>query len=163
MMGGRINGFTVKLFLPTDQCLPAMKPFAQLNAFLKTGFAALLLAGALVMPCAQASDHGGGGGPEPLKFTVNVASENTPGGKYLQVELVFEYAQPEAAHAVATLKPKVQHALILVLSSENADQLRTRQGKHKLVEKIIEAVNKVIDENEKTGVKEVLFTSFIIQ
>lgn len=163
MMGGRINGFAVKLFLPTDKCLPAMKPFAQLNSFLKAGFAALLLSGVLVMPCAQASGGGEAAGPEPFKFTVNVASEGTPGGKYLQVEVVFEFAKPEAAHSIATLKPKVQHAMILVLSSENAEQLRTRPGKHKLVEKIIESVNKVIDENEKTGVKDVLFTSFIIQ
>ena len=41
--------------------------------------------------------------------------------------------------------------------------LRRREGKHHLVGEIIERVNKVIDETEKTGVKEVLFTSFIIQ
>lgn len=111
----------------------------------------------------QASDHGGGAaGPEPMRFTVNVGSVAF-GGKYLQIEMVFETAHPEAAQAIATLKPRVQHQLILLLTAEEPDHLRTREGKRELMEKIIETVNKVIDETEKTGVKEVLFTSFIIQ
>lgn len=133
-------------------------PRSILQRCLSIACLALLLG---VLP-AQAGDHGGGGGHEPLRFTVNVGS-NASGGKYLQVEMVFETAHPEAAQAIATLKPRVQHALILLLTAENADHLRTREGKHELMEKIVEVVNKVIDENEKTGVKEVLFTSFIIQ
>lgn len=140
-----------------------MKTFAHSLPLLGKCIAALCCAFVLAMPLAQASDHGGAAaGPEPLRFTVNVAGENAV-GKYLQIELVFETAHPEAAQAIATLKPKVQHQIILLLSGENADHLRTREGKRELMEKIIEVVNKVIDENEKTGVKEVLFTNFIIQ
>lgn len=97
-----------------------------------------------------------------MRFTVNVGSP-AAGSKYLQVEMVFETAHPEAGQAIAALKPKVQHQIILLLTSEDPDHLRTRAGKMELMEKIIEAVNKVIDETEKTGVKDVLFTSFIIQ
>ena len=140
-----------------------MPTFAPLMTVLRNCLSAVFVASVLLLPLAQANDHGGGpAGPEPLRFTVNVSSEN-PGGKYLQVEMVFETVHPEAAQAIAALKPKVQHEMILLLSSENAERLRTRDGKNRLVEKIIEAVNKVIDETEKTGVKEVLFTNFIIQ
>lgn len=140
-----------------------MKTFPPFLLLVKSCMTALLLVSMLVLPVAQANDHGGGAsGPEPLKFTVNVASPNGV-GRYLQVEMVFETAHPEAGQMIASLKPKVQHQIILLLSGENVDHLRTRQGKHELVEKIIEAVNKVIDETEKTGVKEVLFTNFIIQ
>jgi flagellar FliL protein len=138
-----------------------MKILARLSRFLQVGFIALLLAN--LMPVAHASDHGGGAsGPEPLKFTVNVASASSA-GRYLQLEIVFETVKPEVAQTIASLKPKVQHAIILVLAGENAEVLRSRKGKEELMAKIIDAVNKVIDENEKTGVKEVLFTSFIIQ
>lgn len=124
---------------------------------------ALLVFCVASVPLAHANDHGGGGGaPEPMRFTVNIGSVAF-GGKYLQIELVFETVHPEAAQAIVTLKPRVQHELILLLTAEEPDHLRTREGKHQLMEKIIEVVNKVIDENEKTGVKEVLFTSFIIQ
>lgn len=139
-----------------------MKFSLALFSSLKRSITALSVFAVLTMPLAQASDGGAAAGPEPLKFTVNVAAANSS-GKYLQVEIVFETAAPEAAHAIASVKPKVQHAMILLLSSENADHLRTREGKHDLVAKIIETVNKVIDENEKTGVKDVLFTNFIIQ
>lgn len=160
-MDRRINTFLLKLFPPLNKCFHTMKFIVSLMSCLKTALPLLLLSSVLAVPLAQASDAPAAG-PEPLKFTVNVASANSS-GKYLQLEIVFETAQPEAAHAIATLKPKVQHQMILLLSGENADHLRTREGKRELMEKIIETVNKVIDENEKTGVKEVLFTHFIIQ
>ena len=138
-----------------------MKILARLSRFLQAGIFALLLGS--LMPIAHANDHGGApAGPEPLKFTVNVASASSV-GRYLQLEIVFETVKPEVAQTIASLKPKVQHAIILVLAGENAEALRSRKGKEELMAKIIDAVNKVIDENEKTGVKEVLFTSFIIQ
>lgn len=140
-----------------------MHTLAQFLKILRGSTSAFFIASILSLSAAHASDHGGGAaGPEPLRFTVNVSSANSV-GKYLQLEMVFETAHPEAAQAIVTLKPKVQHQMILLLSSENADHLRTREGKHELVDKIIETVNKVIDETEKTGVKEVLFTNFIIQ
>jgi flagellar FliL protein len=140
-----------------------MMPFTSLVSLLKNGLAALFLLFAVCLPLAQANDHGGGAaGPEPMRFTVNVGGAAS-GGKYLQIEMVFETAHPEAAQTIVTLKPRVQHALILLLTGEQPDHLRTREGKRELMEKIIEEVNKVIEETEKTGVKEVLFTSFIIQ
>jgi flagellar FliL protein len=138
-----------------------MKILARLSRVIQAGVFALCLSS--FVSVAHASDHGGGpAGPEPLKFTVNVASASSV-GRYLQVEMVFETVKPEVAQTIASLKPKVQHAIILLLAGENAETLRGRKGKEELMAKIIDAVNKVIDENEKTGVKEVLFTSFIIQ
>ena len=162
-MNRRINAFLLKLFLPLNKCFHTMKFIAPLMSCLKNLLPALMLLSVLAVPQAQANDHGGGAaGPEPMKFTVNVGSANGF-GKYLQLEMVFETAHPEAGMAIAAVKPKVQHQMILLLSGENADHLRTREGKRELMEKIIEVVNKVIDETEKTGVKEVLFTNFIIQ
>lgn len=121
--------------------------------------AALLVALSLLMPFSvQANDHGGGGAPEPTVFTVNLGKDN-----YLQFGLIFETATPEAAHSLAAYKPKIQHEIILLLSGKDPAKLRTLEGKKELIEDIIELSNHVIHEDEKTGVKEVLFTKFLIQ
>ena len=131
-------------------------------AFVRKIFLVLMFVIAGFAQPALASGGGGPSGPEPLKFTVNLQEANGD-NKYLQVEMVFETAKPEAAPSLVTYKPRIQHAMILLLSGQDSARLRTREGKHHLAAEIIEAVNKVIDETEKTGVKEVLFTSFIIQ
>lgn len=152
--------FLAKAFLTLHKCVFAMKNFLprlSLKSLLALVFACLML-----LPQAQASGGGGPSGPEPLKFTVNVQGANGA-SRYLQIEVVFETSAHEAEALLVQYKPRIQHAMILLLSGQDADRLRTREGKHHLVGDIIEAVNKVIEETEKTGVKEVLFTSFIIQ
>jgi len=136
-----------------------MKPnFSLLRHFL--AFCMFVLIGA--QP-AMANDHGGGAaGPEPLKFVVNLG-DPAKGGKYLQVQMVFEAASPEADHHLAAHRPRIQHAMILLLSSQDAANLLTLKGKKDLMEEIIDTVNHLLHETEKTGVKEVFFTSFIIQ
>lgn len=126
-----------------------------MKAFAATLLMALALFSSLPV---LASDHGGGGAPEPMVFTVNLGKEN-----YLQFGLIFETASPEAAHQLASNKPRIQHKIILMLSGKDSANLRTLQGKKALIEEIIELSNHVIDETEKTGVKEVLFTKFLIQ
>ena len=91
-------------------------------------------------------------------FTVNLGKDN-----YLQFGLIFEGATPEVLHLLAGYKPRLQHEIILLLSGKDAAKLRTLAGKKELIEEIIELSNHVIHEDEKTGIKEVLFTKFLIQ
>lgn len=114
-----------------------------------------------LMPAALASDAGASG-PEPYKFVVNLGDPSN-GGKYLQVQMVFEGATPEIAHDIAIHKPQIQHALILLLSSSDPNILLTLKGKKDLMIEIVDTVNHLLHETEKTGVKDVFFTSFIIQ
>lgn len=137
-----------------------MKSSASLIKFFSSFFLLVFL---VLAPLAQASDHGGGAsGPTPLKFIVNLGDPSN-GGKYLQVQMVFEAAGPEAEHLLTVYQPKIQHALILLLSSEEATTLLTLKGKKELMANIVETVNHLLHETEKTGLKEVFFTSFIIQ
>lgn len=123
-------------------------------------FPALLLSlSCLLAPLpVLANDGGGSAAPEPHVFTVNVGDN-----KYLQFGVVFEAATPEAGHELGVYKPKIRHAIILMLSGIDVEALRTLQGKKTLAADLIDTVNHVIHETEKTGVKEALFTSFIIQ
>lgn len=133
------------------------------SPFFKYLVSFFLLAFLTQAPAVLANEHGGGeSGPTPLKFIVNLG-DPANGGKYLQVQMVFEGANPEADHELAVFQPKIQHALILLLSSESAETLLTLKGKKDLMANIIETVNHLLHTTEKTGVKDVFFTSFIIQ
>lgn len=128
------------------------------------GFRRMLRAAMLVLVCCLSSahaggggDHGGGGGA-PLKFTTNLGTS-----RYLQFEVVLEAADPEADHHLAMYKPRLQHEIILMLSGESQENLQTLKGKLELQAKIQEIANHIIHETPKTGIKDVLFTSFIIQ
>jgi len=114
---------------------------------------------AIVVPgVASASDHGGGGAPEPMVFTFNL------GGKsYVQFGLIFETGSPEAAHELVAYRPKIQHEIILLMSGKEEAHLRTLAGKKELIEEIVELTNHIIHEDRKSGVKEILFTKFLIQ
>ena len=128
----------------------------------RSWLAALSLGLSVFTTTAIANDHGGGSpGGEPIKLMVNLGNPGTD-GKFLVFEVSLE-APPEVAQAVAVHRPQVMHNLLLMLSDEKASHLLTLQGKHDLAEKIIAEVNKTIHESGKTGVHEVLFTSFIIQ
>lgn len=113
---------------------------------------------------AFAAEHGGGGGggAEPIAFVVNVGS-SAETLRFLQIAMVFDYASPEVAARIAELKPKVQHQMILMLSSEEISSLQTVKGKQDLQARIAKELNTLIDETAETGVKEVLFTNFILQ
>ena len=125
--------------------------------------AVLALSCATFLTPSYANDHGGGGGggAEPIKLMVNLGNPGTD-GRFLVCEISL-VGSPEVAQAVAKFRPKVIHKLLLMLSDEKAATLLTLQGKHDLADKIVEEVNSAIDETHKTGVHEVLFTSFIIQ
>lgn len=112
----------------------------------------------LAMP-ALANEGGGGAAAEPLRFVVNLAGS----GRILQVDMMFEAAHAEVDAALKTIRPKVQHKLLILLSSEQPEQLLTLAGKKALAESIRDVLNKLLDETPKSGVKEVLFTNFIIQ
>ncbi len=120
----------------------------------------VLLFGALP---GLASEHGGGeSGPTPMQFIVNVG-DSVATMRVLQITIVPEFANPGAAQLLAAIRPKVQHRLILLLSSEEIASLQTVKGKQALQGRMLDELNGLIDETSKTGVSEVFFTNFILQ
>jgi flagellar protein FliL len=110
-------------------------------------------------------------------FTSNLAAdEAAPVGtsQYVQVEVQLKV---EDAHIAETIKPftaEIRHEVLRILSGKKAAQLSTIEGRDKLAEEILLAVNTVINppKKPKKGAKEaepegpvvkVLFSSFIIQ
>ncbi len=93
-------------------------------------------------------------------FTVNLADQES----YLQVEVSLKLANPKVQETVKQRMPEVRNVLLRVLSSKTPEELMSSEGKLELAKEIRKEVNGVIGaKKESTGVKDVLFTSFIIQ
>lgn len=93
-------------------------------------------------------------------FTVNLADQES----YLQVEISLKLADVKAQERLKQRMPEVRDVLLRVLSSKNAEELITPEGKAELAKEVRKEVNGVIGAKKPDqGVKDVLFTSFIIQ
>jgi len=105
-------------------------------------------------------------------FTVNLVPEN--GDQYLQVSLSLEFQEASAEQDVKIHMPKIRNNVTLLLSSKKASELVHKEGKQALADELSSVINDVLDPPKKNKkgevirtddgpVKDVLFTSFIIQ
>lgn len=113
-------------------------------------------------------------------FTANLVREDAD--QYLQVAITLKLTRPELEEKVKNTSPEIMHRVNLLLQSKRASELVTYEDKAKLGRQIKEQVEYVLrlrktaplissDHTEdaptevvkRSGVAEVLFTSFIIQ
>lgn len=95
-------------------------------------------------------------------FTVNLDQDT--GGQYLQVVISVEVDSIHMGDKIKTYTPKLRNNTIRLLSGKKASELITPEGKEALATEIRNLMNEVLEPGAKEGpVKEVLFTSFIIQ
>jgi flagellar FliL protein len=97
-------------------------------------------------------------------FTVNLIPE--PSEQFLQLIISLEVLDAEAGEQVKNYTPKIRNNVMMLLSSKKSSELLTKEGKEKLAEEIRDQMNKVLDpraDKDEWPVKEVLFTSFIVQ
>jgi len=97
-------------------------------------------------------------------FTVNLVPES--GEQFLQLILSVEVADIASGDRIKTFTPKIRNNVMMLLSGKKASELLTKEGKEKLAGEIRDQMNEVLGAGAKGGeepVKEVLFTSFIIQ
>jgi flagellar FliL protein len=98
------------------------------------------------------------------QFTVNLAPDN--GDQFLQVMISVEVEDMTVGDRLKSYTPKMRNNVMLLLSGKKASELITKAGKEALANEIRNLINEVLDPGAKPGygpVKEVLFTSFIIQ
>ncbi len=106
--------------------------------------------------------------PEPVKpifmtletFTVNLADE----GRFLQVGVDLRVANEKVIEEAKLHMPEIRNGILLLLSSKQAEEMGTVEGKQKLAAEILEQVNKPLGvKDPKEGATGVFFTSFVIQ
>ncbi|MBC3870257.1 flagellar basal body-associated protein FliL [Undibacterium oligocarboniphilum] len=95
-------------------------------------------------------------------FTVNLQSDG--GDKYLQVTMTLQVESDEQSTIIKANMPQVRSRLLLLLSSKEAGEIISTEGKDKLVEEIIEKINQPFSpKGEPQKVTGVFFTSFVVQ
>jgi len=95
-------------------------------------------------------------------FTVNLQSDS--GDKYLQVTMTLEVESEEQVTLIKANMPQVRSRLLLLLSSKEAADILSNEGKEKLVEEIIEKISQPFTaKGEPQKISGVYFTSFVVQ
>lgn len=97
-------------------------------------------------------------------FTVNLMPDQ--GEQYLQVAVSVELSDAAAGEQIKVHMPKLRNKVMLLLSSKKGSELATREGKEGLAEEIKQEMNGVLDaggKGKEGPIKDVLFTSFIVQ
>jgi flagellar FliL protein len=115
---------------------------------------------------ALASGGGGEGGSNYLPidppFVVNINNGN--GFNFLQVNTELKLANPEFSGMVKHHMAAIRHIMIMLLSSQSTNEIRTLEGKELLREKALEAIQAVLEEETgDTTIEAVYFTGFVIQ
>lgn len=93
-------------------------------------------------------------------FTVNLQD----GDQYMQVDITLQVADEDQVNAIKLHMPLVRNRLLALLSSKHAEELVTPADKKKLAQEILAQVKQPFSpEATPQRVKDVLFTSFVIQ
>ena len=94
-------------------------------------------------------------------FTVNVSGGNA---RFMQVGIQVMSRDPKAGDAVKTHMPVIRDRINTILGAQNAEQVRTTEGKQQLRQQIRDDMRKVLEERYgKPAIEEVYFTKFVIQ
>jgi flagellar protein FliL len=116
---------------------------------------------------AEEEGEGGHGAGAPVflaleTFTVNLQPD--PDEKFLQLDVSIQVKKPEEAEALKGQMPAIRNRLLMLLTSKQASQISTMEGKQELSNEILTEVNKPFSEHGKPQkVTGVFFTSFVIQ
>ncbi|MFP4695535.1 MAG: flagellar basal body-associated FliL family protein [Thiohalospira sp.] len=141
--------------------------------------AQILLIGGLVAALWFAgvfgNDGGNGGGETEKKaeerethyielgdpFTVNVSGGNA---QFMQVGVQVMSRDSKAEGAVEEHMPVIRDRINTILGAQNAEEVRSTEGKQALRKAILEDMRKVLEERYgEPAIEEVYFTKFVIQ
>jgi len=110
---------------------------------------------------------GGGGGSSPFialnpPIVVNIMDGEHI--RHMQVIIEIKLVDPDNSSKIDLHKGPIRHALILLLSSQDAATISSAIGKEQLRKDALEAIQNVMQELEGDPIVEALyFTNFIIQ
>jgi flagellar FliL protein len=95
-------------------------------------------------------------------FTVNLQPED--GAQYLQVTMVLQVKNEEAADQVKQHMPQVRSRLLDLMSSKTASDINSKDGKHKLADEIVAQIKLPFAKDATPQeVGSVFFTDLVIQ
>ena len=95
------------------------------------------------------------------RFLVNFDYKG--GIRYVQTEMELMAYSQDAIDRAERNRPAVRNEVIMLLSGQDFDALRTVEGKEQLRRDALAAVNKALGASGKDAVQEVYFTAFVLQ
>jgi len=107
------------------------------------------------------------GGPPmyfPITPAIVVNFEDTQSAQYMQVTLEVMSHNEDAIDAVRENLPAIRNSLLMLFSGQDADALRTRDGKEALRQLALTEIQKVVEQRiGSKGIEDVYFTSLVMQ
>ncbi|UJP05943.1 MAG: flagellar basal body-associated protein FliL [Nitrosomonas sp.] len=95
-------------------------------------------------------------------FTVNLQPEEN--NQYLQVGLTVKVRETEVVQEITKQMPAIRNKILMLLSSKKAAEIAGITGKQQLSQQIADEIRRTMDnEDLQEDIREVLFTSFVIQ
>lgn len=91
-------------------------------------------------------------------FVVNLSRSER--SHYLKVTLKLQMTNSKYAQNAGKYKPKIRDALIILLSNQSVEDLRSMEGKYQLKRQIVSRVNNAMGQEM---VSDVFFSDFVIQ
>ena len=99
---------------------------------------------------------------ELKSFTTNLDGVGKP--RFLKCEVTIQVSCESAHHAVNAHMPQIWNYLVFLLSSQSDETVGTVDAQNRLAKKALEAVKKVLMEEEgESFVSDLFFTSFVVQ
>lgn len=99
---------------------------------------------------------------ELKSFTTNLDGVGKP--RFLKCEVTIQVSSESAHHAVNAHMPQIRNDLVFLLSSQSDETVGTVDAQNRLAKKALEAVKKVLMEEEgESFVSDLFFTSFVVQ
>jgi len=106
-------------------------------------------------------------GPAIYVGVPNAITANIPGAKKnrtVQIKMSFLVRSEEAKDAVKLHMPQLKNDVLMLVSQQNADELKIPEGREKLQEEALKTVQKTLTKLvEDPTVEKVLFVSFVMQ
>lgn len=84
--------------------------------------------------------------------------------RYLQVSIVAMARDTKHIEALRSHMPLVRNRIVMLLSGENFEQLQTDEGRVLLQQKVLAAIQELLQkETGQPGIEQVFFTNFVMQ
>jgi flagellar FliL protein len=99
---------------------------------------------------------------EVFTLTLKPSSQGGP-SRVLHIGLTLKLADEESREHLEKFLPEIRSRLLILFSQQMAEQLTHDNGKHGLIEKIKDVVNKPIAGEARVHVTDVLFNAFILR
>lgn len=98
-------------------------------------------------------------------FIVNFSEQSNGAVRYMQVKMKVMAREQQVIDAFTFHLPAIQHELLMLLYSQNYDELQTSEGTKALQQTCLETINRVLksETSMENELEAVYFTSFIMQ